>query len=545
MKLTFYKPVACILFLGASFFPIVSKAQIYTYTNATSGAPATVAANATGSNLVRVNGASIPGTPCATGFSSKNFSSGMVYNTSLKAVEFTVSPNTGFQLNVLALTAGLRRSSTGPTLARFAYSTDGGITWIDEGINHAPKNSGCGNTANFTWNISPFVATAPVKVRIYGFSASATTGTLQLLNITLGGTVTSSSSVDNDGDGFSALNDCNDNDASIHPGAAEVCNGVDDNCDGQADEGVQLTFYADNDNDGFGNAAVTTNACTPPPGYVPDPSDCDDANAATNPDAAEVCNGIDDNCNGTVDEGVQQTFYADADNDGFGNFNSSVLACSPPPNYVSNSSDCNDANGSVNPDAADVCNGTDDNCNGQVDENSITATITPSGTITECKNVKVTLTANTGTGITYSWFRNNVIISGATESTYKTKKGGSFTVKEVNGFGCSSTSAITKIKRITCVDKDAGAIATAATLQVFPNPNRGEFSIQLQLPGKENDMATLDVLNMMGQKIYSQRVAVNGGMLQQEMRLDVKDGIYLVRIEVGGQEFRSSIICQQ
>ncbi|HUM47240.1 MAG TPA: hypothetical protein PLD84_09940, partial [Chitinophagales bacterium] len=192
MKFSFYQSLTFILLSGFTFFSGSSKAQLYSYTNATSGSPAAVAANATGSNLARVNGATIPGSPCATGFSSTNFTSGTVYNTSLKAIEFTITPNTGFQLNIVSLTAGLRRSSTGPALIRFAYSTDEGATWIDEGSNHAPKNSGCGNINSYTWDIDPFVVTTAFKVRIYGFSASATGGTLQLLNVTLAGTVTGS-----------------------------------------------------------------------------------------------------------------------------------------------------------------------------------------------------------------------------------------------------------------------------------------------------------------------------------------------------------------
>src|SRR5262249_3297221 len=75
--------------------------------------------------------------------------------------------------------------------------------------------------------------------------------------------------IDADGDGFStAQGDCNDANAAIHPGATEVCNGVDDNCDGQIDETGQTAFYQDADGDGYGNASSPTQACTAPTGYV-------------------------------------------------------------------------------------------------------------------------------------------------------------------------------------------------------------------------------------------------------------------------------------
>ena len=162
--------------------------------------------------------------------------------------------------------------------------------------------------------------------------------------------------------------DCNDADAAVHPGATEVCNGVDDNCDGSIDEGVTTTFYQDADGDGYGNLAMTTQACTAPAGYVANSTDCNDADAAVHPGATEVCNGVDDNCNGTIDEGVTTTFYQDADGDGYGNLAMTTQACTAPAGYVANSTDCNDADAAVHPGATEVCNGVDDNCDGTIDE---------------------------------------------------------------------------------------------------------------------------------------------------------------------------------
>ncbi|MBI3757503.1 MAG: putative metal-binding motif-containing protein, partial [Deltaproteobacteria bacterium] len=159
--------------------------------------------------------------------------------------------------------------------------------------------------------------------------------------------------------------DCNDTNAAVHPGAAEVCNGIDDNCDGQIDEGVKSTFYADVDNDGYGNVTQTTQACTAPSGYVSNSTDCNDGVATVHPGAPEVCNGVDDNCDGQIDEGVESTFYADVDNDGYGNVAQTTQACTAPSGYVSNSTDCNDTNAAVHPGAAEVCgDGIDQDCNG-------------------------------------------------------------------------------------------------------------------------------------------------------------------------------------
>lgn len=170
-------------------------------------------------------------------------------------------------------------------------------------------------------------------------------------------------------------NDCDDNDGDIHPDADEVCDDVDNNCDGQIDEDAVNadTYYVDTDEDGFGDANVTTEACNVPSGYVDNDDDCDDSNATVNPDATESCNGVDNDCDGQIDNGVKNTFYADFDGDGYGDTNSSTQACSSPTGYVSDNTDCDDSDSTINPDASETCNGVDDDCDGQTDESNVCA----------------------------------------------------------------------------------------------------------------------------------------------------------------------------
>ncbi len=163
--------------------------------------------------------------------------------------------------------------------------------------------------------------------------------------------------------------DCNDASNVVYPGRAEACDGLDNNCAGGVDEGVQTTYYRDVDVDGHGNAAVTTTACTAPSGFVASSDDCNDNSNLMYPGRAEACDLLDNNCNAQTDEGVQNTYYRDLDGDGFGNINVTMLACSASAGWTSNTTDCNDNSGSVNPNAAELCfNGADDNCSGQQDE---------------------------------------------------------------------------------------------------------------------------------------------------------------------------------
>lgn len=113
---------------------------------------------------------------------------------------------------------------------------------------------------------------------------------------------------DLDGDGFRAIgaggDDCDDTRADVHPGAPEVCDGRDNNCDGQVDvDAVDARpFFADRDRDGYGDPDSAERACVRPAGFVDDDTDCDDTRADVNPGATEIADGIDQDCNGLIDE---------------------------------------------------------------------------------------------------------------------------------------------------------------------------------------------------------------------------------------------------
>ena len=170
---------------------------------------------------------------------------------------------------------------------------------------------------------------------------------------------------DVDGDGFGGVNyiescvlpegyvpissDCNDQNATVYPSAPEQCDGIDNNCDGDVDENLVMNWYLDYDGDGFGDPNFSNNDCDPGTGYVDNDLDCDDLNAAAFPGNTEICDNIDNDCDGDVDGNLANIFYSDVDGDGFGDPSNSVSVCNTTNGLVDNADDCDDNDASAFP----------------------------------------------------------------------------------------------------------------------------------------------------------------------------------------------------
>ena len=159
---------------------------------------------------------------------------------------------------------------------------------------------------------------------------------------------------DKDGDGYVMADDCNDQNESIYPGAPELCEEplVDSNCDG-------VTGGLDGDDDGF-------RAC----------DDCDDTDDTIFPNAVEICDTIDNDCDGQIDDdddnldaSTANTYYLDTDDDSFGDPEQPVIACSLPDGASDNDLDCKDDDELIHPDADEICDLVDNNCDGFADRN--------------------------------------------------------------------------------------------------------------------------------------------------------------------------------
>ena len=153
--------------------------------------------------------------------------------------------------------------------------------------------------------------------------------------------------VDDDGDGFSEeQGDCDDTNADLSPNATEICDEIDNDCDGDIDDDdssldaseTGTTFHADTDGDGYGDGDSEILACAlPEEGAAENMDDCDDSNADVSPDATEVCDETDNDCDGNIDDAddsldasTGSTFYVDSDGDGEGDANNTVMACEVP-----------------------------------------------------------------------------------------------------------------------------------------------------------------------------------------------------------------------
>ncbi|USN52194.1 MAG: putative metal-binding motif-containing protein [Candidatus Nomurabacteria bacterium] len=176
--------------------------------------------------------------------------------------------------------------------------------------------------------------------------------------------------------------DCDDGDDTIHPGAIEMCNLIDDDCDLTIDDGLScevITCYADTDGDGYGAGAPNSLAALAcPAGQVTVAGDCNNNVNTIHPNAVEVCgDAIDQNCNTIVDDGcIITSCFVDADNDGFGTGTALQVYGSCPAGRVTNNSDCNDANASQNPLQLEVCDMIDNDCDGMVNENLSCVSVT-------------------------------------------------------------------------------------------------------------------------------------------------------------------------
>lgn len=366
--------------------------------------------------------------------------------------------------------------------------------------------------------------------------------------------------------------DCNDNNATIH--------------------GLQ-TYYFDADKDGYGDPGRSTSVCslTPPTGYVKDNTDCNDNDKAIHSPKLYYVDADHDGYGGTTttmlcvskpptgyatnntdcneqDAGIHspKTYYVDNDEDGYGS-KTAVLLCTsqPPTGYSVNNTDCNDDNPSIHPNAMEICgNGIDDNCNGKIDENCTVcqnATGLTTSNITS-SSAQLNWTASTNPvqwqvdykkSSSSSW--KSVVLSGAVRSVNIASLSASQTynwrIKALCGKTWTSYSTAINFTTlasgtVTFAQPLPETETLSAGLQLYPNPNNGQFIIRLSVPGEINATAKIQLIDVLGRIVHTEGGNVSYGHLQKTITMPVQltRGIYMTRVIVNDKAYQTKLIFQ-
>ncbi|MGB3076967.1 MAG: MopE-related protein [Chitinophagales bacterium] len=317
------------------------------------------------------------------------------------------------------------------------------------------------------------------------------------------------------------------------------------------------SWYQDLDADNYGNTAVTQLSCVKPAGFVANNMDCNDENAAIHPYADDVCNGIDDNCDGVADENAitaivnpsgnvtlcnGSTISLDA-NIGSGIIyqwyknsvaisgatNSSFIVSKKGNYYVSetNSYSCSSVSGTVNVSVSALP----------------AAVITPLGNLNICIAGFVDLQATSGTGFTYQWIKGSSILVGATNQIFTATAKGNYKVKVTNPVGCSKTSLAVKVVK-ACKQGDGENENLHTTFTCYPNPSSGQFTIDLKLIDVKQATATIEISNTLNEKVFVEEVAMSDGTLNCVIGTDhhFSAGIYLVKVIAGNHVFSGRVV---
>ncbi|MBX7108650.1 MAG: T9SS type A sorting domain-containing protein [Chitinophagales bacterium] len=406
------------------------------------------------------------------------------------------------------------------------------------------------------------------------------------------------------------------------------------------------TYYADADGDGYGSssAAVQLFCSDPGSGYSLNHDDCDDLLASVHPGAADICNNIDDNCNTIIDENAVSvsisadgpttfcswsTVHLSAGASGAGSITYQWLNGNVPIPGATDAAYTPAVSGVYavavsNGICTDTANSTTVNILARPD-----AVIAPTGSLSVCKDVTVTFSANTGAGYAYQWYKGVAAVPGATNATYDAtgvKKGfysvlviapngcynhsdstelirlnvppsvinilnpagnpdlcingqvklrgtggsgftyewyknnvptgvtsrdyivtleGNYTVKITNSYNCSKMSAPVSVIS-SCRGNENQAMEPMPLLSIYPNPTDGHFAVSLSLFNSFTGTSTVEVYNMLGQVVRSETVPVTDGELFSEMEIgeEMAATTYLLQIVADGQVFKQQVVVQ-
>jgi len=317
----------------------------------------------------------------------------------------------------------------------------------------------------------------------------------------------------------------------------------------QVTDCVITNYYFDGDGDGYGNPFAIFTTCIPPVGYVINNSDCNDASFAVNPGAPELCNGMDDNCNVTIDEGAAIAVVTPT---------GATTVCKGT-NLILNANtgvgftyQWTRNGGNVTGATASTYNVTKSGsyavkvtvpggCLATSTAISCTVTASPNASISTpegtnlCGLPDLDLVANTGVGFTYIWIKNGIIVPGITTQIYAVSTIGDYRVKVTNAAGCSKTSAI---KTVTTSCKIG---ETINDLNAYPNPSANLVNISFNLSGAID--GTLILTDMLGRNLINYDINFIGGFYNDVINVSAfAEGVYYITIISGNTKVVKEII---
>ncbi|MBC8048086.1 MAG: T9SS type A sorting domain-containing protein [Fimbriimonadaceae bacterium] len=315
----------------------------------------------------------------------------------------------------------------------------------------------------------------------------------------------------------------------------------------------QQIYFEDNDGDGYGNGIISISSCSPLlSGYVLNASDCDDTDLLIHPSGYEICNSIDDDCNGITDENLYTDITASTFTLCSGN--SSTLQTTSMSGYtykwfknnieisnvVTNSYNASAAgNYKVQANSPEGCSSTSVEITITMNQPPAIKITTPNGT-NICGNASVKLKATNKTGYSWQWYLNDEVINGATKSQYTAKTAGTYKCSVSTSEGCSKFSSNVLVTNSCKVSEETEM--ENGVVKIYPNPASEEFTISLS----ENitmDNGRVEIYNMQGMKITEQYFNASGTKNTFTIQLpdNTAAGIHLVKI-YADKEYNERII---
>lgn len=314
-------------------------------------------------------------------------------------------------------------------------------------------------------------------------------------------------------------------------------------------------YYADLDGDGYGAAGTNVLSCNIIPGYVLNGDDCNDAVNTINPTAIDICNGIDDNCSGLIDENLVTANITALGVTTFCQGSSVVLQAdygvgylyqwrkngvdligATSQNYTANAAGAYTVVVSI----AGGCAATSSSISVTVNKKPKPA-ITALGSLDICLTGSVNLKTANKVGSTYQWYKNGITIAGATSYLYTATAAGNYYVRETSAAGCVKNSTSVVVTSSCKIGADDNYLFT-----VSPNPANDFIIINFESAISENNAAELFIYNELGQEILHIQKSMSNSALNKTIQLPtgLANGMYAVRIIVDGKTYQLPIIVQ-